>query len=94
MPTPGIRSVVLKEPNEANSNAANASNVTVRIWHGATFSGAPDEVLTDQSIADGVLEFEAAVDVDDPVSYQASWTVGGQTRYFEVVNAPAIDLDA
>ena len=95
---PGIESDLLKEPNEADQAVANASNVTVRIWHGSTISGAPDEVLTSQEIADGVLSFRAAVDVGDPISYQARWTVtvGEDTedRFFEVLNATAVDLNA
>jgi hypothetical protein len=91
---PGIRSTLLKEPNLPDSDTANASNVSVWVWHGATFSGAPDEVLTNQSITDGVLEFEAAVAVSDPVTYFARWIVGGQDRFFAVLNAAAIDLNA
>lgn len=91
---PGIQSDVLKEPNAADQNVANASNVTVRIWHGDTITGAPDEVLTNQSIASGVLSFRAAVSVGDPVSYQARWTVDTEDRFFEVIDATAIDLNA
>lgn len=95
---PGIQTDIIKEPNSSNANVANASNVTVRIWHGATISGAPDEVLTNQSIASGVLSFEAGVAVSDPVSYQARWTVtvGEDTedRFFEVLNDTAVDLNA
>jgi hypothetical protein len=96
--SPGIVSDTLKEPNESDQNVANASNVTVRIWHSATIAGAPDEVLSDQSIASGVLTFEVTGPVvDDPVSYQARWMTGddpAQDRFFEVLNATVVDLDA
>lgn len=95
---PGIQSPTLKEPNQSDQDVADASNVTVRVWHGATISGAPDETLSDQSITNGVLEFEVSASVDDAISYQARWTVtvGEETedRFFEVLNATAIDLDA
>lgn len=90
----GVVSDTLKEPNEQDTNVADASNVTVRIWHGATITGAPDQVLTDQVIAGGALTFRAAVALDGAVSYQARWTAGAEDRYFEVVNATAIDLNA
>ena len=63
-------------------------------WHGATISGAPDEVLSNQSITGGVLSFAAGVSVSDPVSYQARWTASGEDRFFEVLNQSAIDLNA
>lgn len=93
----GIQSATLMQPN-ADSPVANASNVTVRIWHGDAISGAPDELLSNQSITSGVLEFEVQASVDDPISYQARWTVtvGEDTedRFFEVLNQAAIDLNA
>lgn len=89
----GVTSDTLKEPNEADQNVANASNVTVRVWHGSTITGAPDEVLTDQSITGGVLSFPVMVGLGAAVSYQARWTVSAEDRFFEVVNATSIDLN-
>lgn len=92
---PGIVSDAIKEPNESDQNVANSSVVTVRVWHGATITGAPDEVLSNQSITDGVLTFEPGVLVGDPVSYQARWEVGdpAEDRFFEVLNDTAADLN-
>lgn len=92
---PGITSDLIKEPNLPDTNVDNASNVTVRVWHGATITGAPDEVLTDQSVTSGRLEFEVTGPaVGAAISYQARWLVGGADRFFEVLNVAATDLDA
>jgi hypothetical protein len=90
----GINTPLLKEPNVPNANVANATNVTVNIWHSATISGAPDEVLTNQSITDGILTFPVDAELNTMVSYIARWTADSEPRFFRVLNVPVIDRDA
>lgn len=92
----GIRTATIKEPNQNDQDVENASNVTVRIWYADSISGAPDQVLTNQPITSGVLEFPVTAAEDDPVSYQARWMTGdepAEDRFFEVIDDTAIDLD-
>lgn len=90
--TPGIQTETIYEPN-ADTAVADASNVTVRIWNAATISGAPVETLLNQTLSNGVLTCEpAGVSVNDDVSYQLSWTAGGETRFLEVQGASIVNI--
>ena len=96
--TPGIRSEEIKEPNEPDTTVPDATGVTARIWFATSISGAPDETVTDAEIVDGRLvvdlsEHASEPAVDDPVSYQARWTEGGEDRFIEVQDAQIEDIN-
>lgn len=92
---PAIRTEKIYEPNQ-DSPVADANNVTVRIWKSSSISGAPDDVLTNQTISDGILESRpTGMDVGDSVSYQLSWTTSADNdRFIEAKDQTVEDATA
>jgi hypothetical protein len=92
-PTVGIRTPLIYEPNESASIVSNSSSVTVRVWHDDDIAGAPDEVLTSQSVSGGRIAFGVdGPSLGAPISYQAEWDGDDGPLFVQVKNATTIDL--